>query len=54
MRTLKRDLQSVDAVAGASPSPPRPALARCSQDHRFDIQNIPPKIISLMPLICPP
>jgi hypothetical protein len=54
MRTLKRDLQSVDAVAGASPSPPRPALARCSQDHRFDIQNIAPKIISLIPQICLP
>jgi hypothetical protein len=51
MRTLKRHLQSVDAVATTSPSPPRPALARCSQDHRFDIQKISPKIISLIPQI---
>jgi hypothetical protein len=51
MRTLKRHLQSVDAVATTSPSPPHPSLARCSQDHKFDIQKIPPKIISLIPLI---
>jgi hypothetical protein len=48
MRTLKRYLQSVDEVATASPSPPRPALARCSQDHN---QNLSPKIISLIPQI---
>jgi hypothetical protein len=53
MRTLKRYLQSVDAVATTTPIPPRPSLARCSQDHRFYIQNIPPKTISLIPQICP-
>jgi hypothetical protein len=53
MRTLKRHLQSVDAVATTSPSPPHPTLARSSQYHKFDTQNIPPKIISLIPLICP-
>jgi hypothetical protein len=31
----------MDGVAISSPSP-CPALARCSQDHKFDIQNIPP------------
>jgi len=32
----------VDTFATTSPSPPRPTLAQCSQDHKFDIQNIPP------------
>jgi hypothetical protein len=39
MRTLKRYLQFVDVVAIASPSPPCPALAQCSQDHKFDIKS---------------
>jgi hypothetical protein len=43
MRTLKRHLQFVDAVAATSPSHPRPSLARYSQDHRFDIQNLSPQ-----------
>ena len=51
MRTLKRNLQSVDAVVATSPSPLGPALARCSQDHSFDIQKLSPKIISLIPQI---
>jgi hypothetical protein len=46
---ITRHLQSVDAVATTSPSPPHPTLARCSQDHN---QNLSPKIISLIPLIC--
>jgi hypothetical protein len=52
IKTLTRYLQSVDAVATTSPSPPHPALARCSQYHSFDIQKLSPKIISLIPTIC--
>jgi hypothetical protein len=52
MITLRRYLQYVDEVAVASPIIPHPTLAQCSQDHRFYIQNISPKIISLIPLIC--
>jgi hypothetical protein len=39
---FKEILTIMDGVATTSPSPPRPTLARCSQDHKFDIQNIPP------------
>jgi len=31
----------MDVVATTSPSPPLPTLARCYQDHKFDIQNLP-------------
>ena len=54
MRTLKRHLKSIDVVATTSPSPPRQTLSGCCQDHRFDTQNLPPKIITLIPIICLP
>jgi hypothetical protein len=50
---LKRYLQYIDAVATTSPRAPCPTLSLCSQDNRFDIQNIPPKTISLIPQIFP-
>jgi hypothetical protein len=51
MRTLKRYLQTIDEVATTSPSSPHPALAQCSQNHRFDILKISPKTIGLIPQI---
>jgi hypothetical protein len=51
MRTQKRYLQTVDEVTTASPSPPHPTLAQSSQNHRFDILNISPKTIGLIPQI---
>jgi hypothetical protein len=42
----------MDDVEADSPSPPCPTLAQCSQYHKFDIQKLPPKIISLITLIC--
>jgi hypothetical protein len=44
MRTQKRYLQTIDEVATASPSPPRPTLAQSSQDHKFDTSNLLPSL----------
>ena len=49
MRTQNRYLQIVDEVAVASPSSPHPSLAQSSQNHRFDILNLSPKTIGLIP-----
>jgi hypothetical protein len=51
MRNQKRYLQTVDEVTTAYPSPPRPSLAKVSQDHRFDTLKLSPKTIGLIPQI---
>jgi hypothetical protein len=52
MKTQKIYLQTVDEVTTTSPSPPHPSLAQSSKNHRFDILNISPKTIGLIPPIC--
>ena len=51
MRTQKRYLQTIGEVTIASPSPPCPALAQSSQNHRFGILNLSPNTIGLIPPI---
>jgi hypothetical protein len=44
MRTQNRYLQTINEVATTSPIPPRPSLAKISQDHKFDTSNLLPSL----------